>query len=170
LFGPSPKKFFEPMKEASVLVGNAPTAGRCCYCYRGLRRAALAPAAPARRRAWPGCGGRRGGVTLLLECWRFVNVDSSMTNRKKEYVMDRYSYSDWRSESPEYRVMMRRLGRSWWMREFGLRKFRLVRLLHPAFCERVLIRKLEKKTWPMREWELPTDGVPRCSCAGPCPH
>ena len=35
MFDPSPKKFFEPMKEASVLVGNAPTAGRCCYCYRG---------------------------------------------------------------------------------------------------------------------------------------
>ena len=44
-----------------------------------------------------------------------------------------YSYRDWRREDPEYRENMRRIGRSWWMREFGLRRVRVVRAFHPAY-------------------------------------
>jgi hypothetical protein len=44
-----------------------------------------------------------------------------------------YSYREWRREDPEYRENMRRIGRSWWMREFGLRRLRIVRAFHPAY-------------------------------------
>ena len=37
-------------------------------------------------------------------------------------VTPNYSYLDWRREHPEYRRNMARIGRSWWMREFGLRR------------------------------------------------
>jgi hypothetical protein len=61
--------------------------------------------------------------------------------------MKRYTYRDWRREDPEYRVTMRRLGRSWWMREFGLRKLRLVRLFHPAFGPFGWKIRTEKGMW-----------------------
>ncbi len=32
-------------------------------------------------------------------------------------------------------------------------------------CERVWIREMKKKIWPMREWEGSTPGVDRCSCS-----
>ena len=47
-----------------------------------------------------GVRGPEGGVSLLLECWRFVNVDSSVTNRKKEYVMDNVSETNTRPMIP----------------------------------------------------------------------
>ena len=53
--------------------------------------------------------------------------------KRRHGVIPRYTYCMWRREHPEYRVTMRRIGRSWWVREFGLRRLRVVRLLHPAF-------------------------------------
>ena len=58
-----------------------------------------------------------------------------------------YSYRDWRREYPEYRENMRRIGRSWWMREFGLRRLRVVRLLHPAFGPFGWKIRTEKGMW-----------------------
>ena len=57
------------------------------------------------------------------------------------------TYRDWRSQTPEYRELMCRLGRSWWMREFGLRKLRLVRLFHPAFGPFGWKIRTEKGMW-----------------------
>ena len=40
-------------------------------------------------------------------------------------------WRSWRSEHPIYRENMTRIGRSFWMREVGLRRFAIVRRLHP---------------------------------------
>ncbi len=62
-------------------------------------------------------------------------------------MMREYTYRDWRREDPEYREVMRRIGRSWWMREFGLRRLRVVRLLHPAFGPFGWKIRTEKGMW-----------------------